>query len=57
MAGVINIVVSVVTVKAWGLIGVAIGTLAAMGHQTNWMAIYDSRNLIKRSFENFINFC
>lgn len=57
MAGVINIVVSVVTVKAWGLIGVAIGTLAAMGHQTIWMAIYDSRNLIKRSFENFINFC
>lgn len=54
VAAVINIVVSVVTVKAWGLIGVAIGTLAAMGYQTIWMAIYDSRNLIKWPFGNFI---
>ena len=54
VAAVINIVVSVVTVKAWGLIGIAIGTLAAMGYQTIWMAIYDSRNLIKWPFGNFI---
>lgn len=54
VAAVINIVVSVVTVKAWGLIGVAIGTLAAMGYQTIWMAIYDSRNLIKWPFKNFM---
>ena len=54
VAAVINIVVSVVTVKAWGLIGVAIGTLAAMGYQTIWMALYDSRNLIKWPFKNFL---
>lgn len=54
VAAVINIVVSVVTVKVWGLIGVAIGTLAAMGYQTIWMALYDSRNLIKWPFKNFI---
>lgn len=44
---IINIVISIVTVKMWGLIGVAIGTLAAMAYQTIWMAIYDSKNLIK----------
>ena len=45
--------VSVVTVKSWGLIGVAIGTLTAMGYQTIWMAIYDSQNLIKWPLKNF----
>lgn len=37
VAAVINIVLSVLTVKAWGLIGVAIGTLAAMAYQTMWL--------------------
>lgn len=53
VAAILNIVVSVVTVKTWGLIGVAIGTLVAMGYQTVWMAIYDSKNLIKWPFRNF----
>jgi len=53
IAAILNIVVSVVTVKAWGLIGVAIGTLIAMGYQTVWMAVYDSRNLIKWPLRNF----
>lgn len=53
IAAILNIVVSVVTVKAWGLIGVAIGTLVAMGYQTVWMAVYDSRNLIKWPLRNF----
>lgn len=53
IAAILNIVVSVVTVKAWGLIGVAIGTLVAMGYQTVWMAAYDSRNLIKWPLRNF----
>lgn len=53
IAAILNIVVSVVTVKAWGLIGVAIGTLVAMGYQTVWMAIYDSKNLIKWPLKNF----
>lgn len=46
IAGIINIVISVVAVKAWGLIGVAIGTLCAMFYQTIWMAVYDSKNFI-----------
>ena len=55
IAAILNIVVSVVTVKAWGLIGVAIGTLVALGYQTVWMAVYDSRNLIKWTLRNFAN--
>lgn len=54
IAAVINIVVSVLAVKAWGLIGVAIGTLLAMGYQTVWMAWYDSKNLIQWPFANFL---
>lgn len=54
IAAIINIVVSVLAVKAWGLIGVAIGTLIAMGYQTVWMAWYDSKNLIKWPIINFI---
>ena len=53
-ATIINIVISVITVKVWGLIGVAIGTLIAMMYQTVWMAIYDSKNLIKWPLKNFI---
>lgn len=53
IAATINVIVSVVTVKKWGLIGVAIGTLVAMGYQTVWMAIYDSKNLIKWPLRNF----
>ncbi len=54
IAAVMNIVVSVVLVYKLGLVGVAIGTLAAMLYQTFWMAVYDSRNLIKWPFKNFI---
>lgn len=53
VAALLNIIVSVVTVKAWGLIGVAVGTLVAMGYQTVWMAVYDSKNLIKWPLKNF----
>lgn len=54
VAAVVNIVVSVLAVKAWGLIGVAIGTLLAMGYQTVWMALYDSKNLIRWPFAKFL---
>lgn len=46
-AALLNIIVSVVMVKMWGLVGVAIGTLVAMGYQTIWMAVYDSKHLLK----------
>ena len=54
IAATLNVIVSVVTVKKWGLIGVAIGTLVAMGYQTVWMAVYDSKNLIKWPLRNFV---
>ena len=47
-----NILVSILTVKAWGLIGVAIGTLVAMTYQTMWLAVYDSRHFIFWSLKN-----
>lgn len=54
VAVILNIVISVVSVKTWGLIGVAIGTLISMFYQTIWMAIYDSKNLICWPIRNFV---
>jgi O-antigen/teichoic acid export membrane protein len=54
IATVMNIVISIIMVHKFGLVGVAIGTLIAMLYQTFWMAIYISKNLIKRPIENFI---
>lgn len=52
-AAVINIVVSVICVMQFGLIGVALGTLAAMVYQTGWMAWYNSKNFIQWPMKNF----
>lgn len=49
-----NIVISVATVKYFGLIGVAIGTLIAMVYQTVWMAWYDSKNIICWPMKRFL---
>lgn len=46
IAALINIVLSIIFVRTWGLIGVALGTLAAMLYQTIWMAIYCYRQLL-----------
>ncbi len=54
LAMVMNIVISIATVKLWGLIGVAIGTLVAMVFQTIWMEWYDSKNILSRSIGAFI---
>lgn len=54
IASLINIVISIVAVKQWGLVGVAIGTMAAMFYQTVWMAWYNSKNLIYWPFKKFI---
>ena len=53
VAAVINIVISVICVKQFGLIGVALGTLAAMAYQTAWMAWYNSKNFIQWTMKNF----
>ena len=47
-AAAVNLIISVVAVWRWGLIGVAVGTLVAMVYQTVWMAIYNTKNLLKR---------
>ncbi len=54
IAAIINIVISILAVKSFGLIGVAIGTLIAMIYQTFWMAWYDSKNLVKWPFRKFV---
>ncbi len=46
---VINIVLSVVFVFKYGLIGVAVGTLAATVYRTIQYSMYMSKNLVKRS--------
>lgn len=50
----LNIVVSVITVKLHGLVGVAVGTLIAMVYQTVWMAVYNSNNLVCWPFSCFL---
>lgn len=57
VAAVLNIAISILTVKAYGLIGVAIGTLAAMAYQTVWMAWYISGNVINWPFKKFLSQC
>lgn len=57
VAMILNIVISIATVKIWGLIGVSIGTLVAMAYQTVWMARYDSKNIICWPFKNFLKQC
>ena len=53
IAAVMNIVISIIGVKQFGLIGVALGTLAAMIYQTVWMAWYNSKNFIQWPMKNF----
>ena len=53
IAAVMNIAISIVCVMQFGLIGVALGTLAAMVYQTVWMAWYNSKNFIRWPMKNF----
>ena len=41
----INILLSVLLVKKYGIVGVAIGTLVSMVYHTVWLAFYNSRHL------------
>lgn len=50
----INVVVSVASVRMWGLIGVAIGTLVAMAFQTIWIVVYNSKNIIYWPIKCFV---
>lgn len=54
VATVLNITISVITVKMYGLVGVAIGTLVAMDYQTIWMALYNAKHLVEWPFKEFL---
>lgn len=53
IAAIMNIVISIIGVKQFGLIGVTLGTLAAMVYQTVWMAWYNSKNFIQWPMRKF----
>ncbi len=57
IAAFINIFVSVLTVKRFGLVGVAIGTVVAMIYQTIWMAYYDNKLITQYSISRFWKQC
>ena len=54
IAAIMNIVLSCIMVKKYGLIGVAIGTLISMLYQLIWMAIYCYNNILKLNIGLFI---
>lgn len=54
IAAMLNIGISIIGVRLWGLIGVALGTLVALSYQTVWMALYNSKNLMKWPFKSFV---
>lgn len=53
VAATANILVSVLAVRQWGLVGVAIGTLCAMAYQTFWMAWYNATHILSRPLHTF----
>lgn len=54
VAAAMNLLISLLAVRRWGLEGVAAGTLAAMVYQLAYMALYDSRALLGRSLGVFL---
>lgn len=50
----INVAVSILFVFYFGLVGVAIGTLAAMIYRTVYLAIYLKKNILYRKLRHFI---
>lgn len=54
VAAILNLSISIITVRISGLVGVAIGTLVAMVYQTVWMAVYNSKHLLHWPLRNFV---
>ena len=48
IAAALNLGVSMIAVQFWGLEGVALGTLLAMGYQMVYMSLYDSGKILFR---------
>lgn len=54
IAALMNIVISVILVRRYGLVGVAVGTFVAMVYQTIWMAYYTAVQMIQYPFVSFV---
>ena len=58
IAAIMNIFISILMVRKFGLIGVAIGTLISMIYHTLWLVLYNSKNMLKwslrKTFYQFI---
>lgn len=54
---IINILLSVLLVKKYGLVGVAIGTLVAMIFQTTWLCWYCYKRILNMQFKNSFKYC
>ncbi len=53
-ATVLNLVISVLTVKLYGLVGIAIGTFVALTYQTLWMMMYNTHNLLMLPWKKIV---
>lgn len=54
VAALLNIIISIIAVKALGLVGATMGAIIAMAYQTVWMAMYNSNNILPWPFKKFI---
>lgn len=50
----LNIIISILFVKSFGLVGVAIGTFVAMLYQTIWMTKYCYQNILEYKIKKFV---
>lgn len=53
----VNVLLSIVLVKRYGLIGIAIGTFVAMVYRVIYLAIYLTQNILRISIFDFIKQC
>lgn len=54
LEAILNVVVCVVLVWNFGLVGVAMGTVVAMGYRTVYLVVYLSRNILQRKVSHFL---
>lgn len=50
----LNVIISIVLVRRFGLVGVAIGTAIAMGYRTVYLAVYVSKNILYINLKRFV---
>lgn len=50
----LNVIISIVLVRRFGLVGVAIGTAIAMGYRTVYLAVYVSKNILYIDLKRFV---